>query len=400
MSERTTAALPALPTELLYIIGFYLRDDELVGITGASTRFRQIFLHRRYAMIEFSGSVKHIAGCLIPLFSRDGDKISVDMRKLIQTFTRFVTFRIYYPPNTIHWPLRFASNDLEHFGILLRSIDRLCGVNISLSFPRHRDCISFNKALRKTGMWSEDFTKPCSLTFLDDPVDLNFNAVFRCFQAKALGAVQLPGGLNRKHFVKLYHSRQGTYLKALHVDRTAYNQKARHVVPSLDDDFLGEIRRGFPRLESLILHEDTADLTIDFDFRSWPFGLVWFDDQAAFDRNVDKLVRQLSMMPHLRRFAFTLWYVRLHGHLVPHDWEDHKGTYRPKTMVEMDNFYIDKLVTVIMTRVPSLVELCVSHNHPNFYRGTRRDDQIHVRRESRDNLGEENRFPSLLLDLN
>ncbi|KAG5744466.1 hypothetical protein H9Q70_012825 [Fusarium xylarioides] len=395
-----TAGLPAMPTEILFIIGSYLRDDELVGLAGASTRFRQISLHRRYAMIEFSGSVKHIARCLIPLFSRDADKISVDMRKLIQTFTRFVTIRIYYPPHTIHWPLRFAKNDLEHFGILLRTIDRLCGVNISLSFPRHRDCISFNKVLRKAGMWSKDpFRPPCSLTFLDDPVDLNFNAVFQRFHSESLGAVQLPGGFNRKHYVKLENSFHAACLKALHVDRTANRQKARHVVPSLDDDFLGEIRRDFPRLESLILHEDTPDLTIDSDFRSWPFGLVWFDDQVAFDRNVDKLVYEVSRMPRLRRFAATLWYVRLHGHLVPHDWEDHKGTYRPKTMVEMDNFYIDKLVTVIMTRVPALVELCVSSNHPTFYRGTRRDDQIHVQRESRENLGEEKRFPSLLLDL-
>ncbi|KAF5671113.1 hypothetical protein FDENT_10997 [Fusarium denticulatum] len=400
MSERPTAALPALPTELLFIIGSYLRDDELVGLTGASTRFRQIFLHRRYGMIGFSGSVKHIAGCLKPLFSRDGGKISVDMRRLIQTFTRFVMIRIYYPPHTNNLPLRFAQNDLEHFGILLRSIDRLCGVNISLSFPRHRDCISFNKALRKTGMWSNYPDKSCSLTFLDDPVDLNFNAVFQRFHCESLGAVQLPGGFNRKHYMKLMDSFHARYLKALHVDRTANRQKARHVVPSLDDDFLGEVRRDFPRLESLILHEDTPDLTIDSDFRSWPFGLVWFDDQVAFERNVRKLVYELKRMPCIRRFAFTLWFVRLHGHLVPHDWEDYKGIYRPKTMVEMDNFYIDKLVTVIMTRVPALVELCVSSNHPTFYRGTRRDDQIHVQRESRDNLGEENRFPSLLLDLN
>lgn len=112
------------------------------------------------------------------------------------------------------------------------------------------------------------------------------------------------------------------------------------------------------------------------------------------------MVHQLKRMPCLRRFAFTLWFVRLHGHLVPHDWGDYEGTYRPMTMVEMDNFYIDKIVTVIMTRVPALVELCVSSNHPAFYRATRRDDKIHVQRESRDNLGEENRFPSLLLDLN
>jgi hypothetical protein len=112
------------------------------------------------------------------------------------------------------------------------------------------------------------------------------------------------------------------------------------------------------------------------------------------------MVRQLKKMPCLRRFAFTLWFVRLHGHLIPHDWGDYEGTYRPKTMVEMDKFYIDKIVTVIMTRIPALVELCISSDHPTFYRGTRRDGQIHVQRESRDNVGEENRFPSLLLELN
>ncbi|KAF5531303.1 hypothetical protein FNAPI_13293 [Fusarium napiforme] len=403
MSERTTAALPALPTELLFIIGSYLRDDELVGITGASTLLRQIFLHRRYAMIEFSGSVKHIAGCLIPLFSQDADRISIDMRKLIQTFTRTVTIRIWYQPYVAgRWPLRFATKDLQHFGTLLHSIDGLNGVNISLSFPCHRDRIAFNKALRKAGWWYTWIRHPlkplCSLTFLDNPVVSNFNAVFRCFHPAALGAVRLPAGLNRKYYVKLSESMRARDLRALHVDRTAYNQ-ARHVVPSLDDNFLGEIRKDFPRLEKLILHEDTPYLTIDSDFRSWPFGLVWFDDQAAFDLNIDKLVFEVSRMPRLRRFAFTLWYVRLHGHLVPHDWEDYKGIYRPKTMVEMDKFYIDKLVTVIMTRVPALEELCVSSNHPTFYRGTRRDDQIHVERESRHNLGEEKRFPSLVLDL-
>ncbi|KAF5608580.1 uncharacterized protein FSUBG_4508 [Fusarium subglutinans] len=400
MPERTTAGLPALPTEVVLIIGSFLRDDELRGLTRTSTRFRQIFLRRHYTMIEFSGSVKHIARCLIPIFSRDADEVSVDMKELIQTFTRFVTIRIYYPPDVIRWPLRFANNDLEHFGILLRSIERLCGVSISLSFPRHRDCVSFNKALRKTGIWSDDPTKPCSLTFLDSPVDLNFNAIFRCFQPESLGAVQLPEGPNRKHYVKLRHSLHAAYLKALHVDRTAYNQKARNVIPSLDDDFLGEVRMDFPRLESLILHEDTPSLTIDFDYRSWPFGLVWFDDQAAFDRNINRLVYEVSRMRCLRRFAFTLWFVRLHGHLIPHDWEDYKGTYRPKTMVDSDNFYIDRLVSVIMTRVPTLVELCVSSNHPTFYRGIRREGQIHVQRESRENPGEEKRFPSLLLDLN
>ncbi|KAF5555376.1 hypothetical protein FMEXI_1547 [Fusarium mexicanum] len=355
MSEHTTAGLPALPTEVVLIIGSFLRDDELGGLTRTSTRFRQIFLRRRYTMIEFSGSVKHIARCLIPLFSRDADEVSVDMRKLIQTFTSFVTIRIYYPPDVIRWPLRFANNDLEHFGILLRSIERLRGVSISLSFPRHRDCVSFNKALRKTGIWSEDPTKPCSLTFLVGPVDLNFNAVFRCFQPESLGAVQLPEGPNRKHYVKLKRSLHAAYLKALHVDRTAYNQKPRNVIPSLDDDFLGEVRMDFPRLESLILHEDTPSLTIDFDYRSWPFGLVWFDDQVAFDRNVNRLIYEASWSP------------------------------RP---------------TVIMTRVPTLVELCVSSNHPTFYRSFRREGQIHVQRESRENPGEEKRFPSLLMNLN
>lgn len=134
-----------------------------------------------------------------------------DLNKVLTGF-RFVTLRIYYLPDVIHWPLRFAVNDLEHFGILLRSIDRLCGVSISVSFPRHRDCISFNKALRKTGSWSSDPTKLCSLTFLDDPVDLNFNAVFRRFWPKSLGAVQLPGGFNRKHYVKLEKSLHATYL--------------------------------------------------------------------------------------------------------------------------------------------------------------------------------------------
>ncbi|KAF5575088.1 hypothetical protein FPANT_11476 [Fusarium pseudoanthophilum] len=399
MSESPTAALPALATELLFIIGSYLRDDELVGISAASTRFRQIFLHRRYAMIEFSGSVKHIAGCLITLHSEDADNISVDMKKLIRTFTRFVTIRIHYPPHTNNLPLRFARNDLDHFGILLRSIDRLCGVNISLSFPRPRDCISFNKALRNAAWWSYCTNKPLSLTFLDDPADTNFNAIFRHFDPASLAAVQLPGGLNRKHYTKLKSYVHAYALKTLHVDRTVNNQQTRHVVPSLDQDFLREVRKDFPQLESLILHEDTPGLTIYSDLRCWPFGLVWFNDKSALDRNIRRMVRQLQRMPCLRRFAFTLWFVRLHGHLIPHDWEDYEGTYRHKTMVEMDKFYIDKIVTVIMTRVPALEELCVSSNHPTFYRGTRRDGQIHVERESRHNLGEEKRFPSLLLDL-
>ncbi|KAF4957968.1 hypothetical protein FGADI_2797 [Fusarium gaditjirri] len=401
MADRTTPGLSTMPTEILFIIGSYLRDEELVGITGSSTRLRQVFLHRRYTSIEFSGSVKHVAECLIPLFSRDGDKISADMRKLIQTFTRFVTIRIHYLLPATRWPLRFAKNDLDHFGILLRSIDRLCGVKISLNFPRHRDRIAFNKALRKASLWSNGSPKPCSLTFFGNPVNSNFNAVIRRFYPGTLGAVQiLEGGLNKKQYAILRDSPTAGYLKALHIDRTVNNQEARHVVPSLDQFFLREVGTYFPRLKSLVLHEDTPGLTLDCDFRTWPFGLVWFDDQAAFDRNVSGLVNALIRMPGLRRFAFTLWFVRLHGHLVPHDWEDYKGTYRPRAMVEIDNFYINKLVSPILTQVPNLVELCVSSDHPIFYRGTRRNGQVHVQRESRENLGEEDQFPSLLLDLN
>jgi hypothetical protein len=121
---------------------------------------------------------------------------------------------------------------------------------------------------------------------LDDPVDTNLNAIFRRFEPEALGAVQLPGGLNRKHYTKLKSSVHAYTLKALHVDRTVNNQQTRHVVPSLDQDFLREVRKDFPKLESLILHEDTPRLTIYDDFRCWPFGLVWFDDQSALVREI------------------------------------------------------------------------------------------------------------------
>ncbi|KAF4437618.1 hypothetical protein FACUT_5550 [Fusarium acutatum] len=394
---RTTPALDTVPTEILYLIGSHLCDDEFGSITQVSRRLRDVFLPRRYARIEFSGTVKEVAEYLIPIFSMDCDVISGILRHSIETFTRFVTFRIDNSGQDVRIPLRFSRNHVAHFAILLHSIDRLCGASFSLRFPSHLDVLAFNKALRNTGSWSTNRVTPFCLTFLDCPVESNFNAVVRRFQPGNLGAVQLPKRLNRRYYVILKKSPQGQALKALHIDRTDYREGVRRGFPSLDHKILGEIRKDFPQLESLVLHEDTPCLHVYSDLRMWPLGSVWFDDQAAFDRTVNALVTALNRMPRLRHFAFTLWFVRLHGHLVPHDWDE---GYRPKSMVELDNFYINNLVSPIMTQVATLVELCVSSDHPIFYRGIRRDDQIHVQRESRDNPGEENRFPSLLLDLN
>ncbi|RBA19871.1 hypothetical protein FPRO05_09171 [Fusarium proliferatum] len=398
---RTTPSLETVPTEILYLIGSHLRDDEFGSITQASRTLRHVFLPRRYARIKFSGTVKQVSEHLTTMFAMSCDAISMNMRHLIEIFTRFVTFRIHYWRNDSRVPLQFSRSDVKHFDILLHSINRLCGVDFSLEIPTHRDVLAFNKALRKTGLWSTNGDTPFSLTFLGEPEVSNFNAVVRRFEPGTLGAVQLPRGFNRRYYVILKKSSHSQALKALHIDRTENRQNFRRVLPSLEHEILGEVRQDFPQLESLILHEDTPyldDVMIPLlELELIWLDLVWFDDQLAFDRTVNALATALNRMPRLRRFAFTLWFVRLGGRLVSRDWDE---GYRPKSMVELDNFYINNLVSPIMTQVPTLVELCVSSEHPIFYRGIRRDDQSHVQRESRDNPGEENRFPSLLLDLN
>ncbi|KAF5647932.1 hypothetical protein F52700_1144 [Fusarium sp. NRRL 52700] len=380
---RTTPALDTVPTEILFLIGSHLHDDEVGSITQVSRRLRHVFLPRRYAKIIFSGTVEQVAEYLRLLFSMDCDVVSMSLSRLIETFTRFVTFRIDYWRHDCRVPLQFLRSDVKQFAILLHSIDRLCGASFSLILPTHRDILAFNKALRKTGSWSTNGNTPFCLTFLDELAGSNFNAIVRRFEPGTLGAVQLPEGFNRRYYVILKKSPQGQALKALHIDRTSNRQGVRRVIPSLDHEILGEVREDFPQLESLVLHEDTPS-----DLRMGPVELIWFEDQLAFYQAVNALATALNRIPRLRRFAFTLWFERLYRHLVQHG------------MAELDNFYINNIVSPIMAQVPTLVELCVSSKHPTFYRGIRRDDQIHVQRESRENPGEEKRFPSLLLDLN
>ncbi|KAF4339485.1 hypothetical protein FBEOM_6606 [Fusarium beomiforme] len=379
--------LATLPTEVVCMIGSHMRGDDLGSMAQASKRFWKLFSPQRYNKIRFSGTVPQLAESIRLLL--DENPAAMD---LIRSFTKFVSIRVryYYDSETIV----FAQAEIALIRNFLRSVPRLHDLRFHVTIFRHENILAFNKALRKVSNWST----PRCLTFPDYPAESTFNAIVRRFAPGIIEAVQLPKGFNRKHFTSLKKPPQGRALKALHIDRTAIQQYVRNVIPSLDHEFLQEVNSHFPQLETLIFHEDTHIVGGYSDSYEWPWGLTWFIDALELDRCVEALISALNRMPNLRRFAFMLWLMRLHKSLVQHGWTGLIMLFRAYTAAEVVEFYL-LYVEMILDRVPTLEELCISSGHPVFYRGTRQDGQVLVRRESRENPGEEDRFPPLLLDL-
>ncbi|KAF9769893.1 hypothetical protein IL306_012610 [Fusarium sp. DS 682] len=234
------------------------------------------------------------------------------------------------------------------------SMPRLHEVSFNIRTNTRQDTLAFNRALRKTIDWPG----PRSLTFPGHLAEPIFNAIVRRFVPTTIEAVQLPKGVNKAHFMSLKKSPQGQTLKALHIDRTANRRRTRSLTPSFDHEFLQQ------------------------------------------RNNLVALIVALQRMRQLRRFAFTLWLMRLHKRLIQRDLTVSPLLNRAYTAAKIDEFYFS-IVRLILGDVSTLMELCISPEHPIFYRGIRSEEgQILIRRESRENPGEEDRFPTLLLDLN
>ncbi|KAF4453708.1 hypothetical protein F53441_3717 [Fusarium austroafricanum] len=328
----TTPALATMPTEILCMIGSELGENELVGISQVSRGFRNIFLARRFKRVVLRG-----------------------------TMARIEFYQNEYPHNG---PLSFE--DVALIGSLLQGMPKLYGVTFRINCY---DNVLFNRLLREAPKWSS----PRSIAFFRNTDHSNFNAVIRRFLPGTLEAVRIPYGFNKRHY-NIVKSQCPT-LKALEIDRSCDRQRRRNVTPSLDHDFVNTVNSDFPEVESLILHEDTR-------FRNRRF--MWFTSAAELDDAVSLLIDALDDMPRLRRFAFTLREDRLDIPLIQDDVE-----------ADIDEWCLN-LVESLLNAVPTLEELCISFYHPTFYRGTRRNHQIVVQKANRNNIGEEDRFPSSL----
>ncbi|KAF4957513.1 hypothetical protein FSARC_11281 [Fusarium sarcochroum] len=376
----TTPSLGTMPAEILSMIGSNLSGNELGSIAQTSRRFRQVFLSRLFETIKFSGNLGLLTEQLTSFLHGSSASIS----RLIRPFIRYATFQIDgVPYDGEHIPFHVSASGIELIGEFLRKMPSLKGVAFRLRIMSHTQLIEFNKLFRKTQKWSN----PVSLRFLNFVDASGLKAIVRQFRPGTLKAVQIPFWYKTPEY-KILQSHCPT-LKALHLS-AYYGQKLR-VLRSMDHEVLDSISGDFTQLESLILRENTSADTCLWSLR-WPQHL------HQLNQTIERLIVSLNAMPHLRRFAFTLWLKRLDKRFIRQDWTKSRESRRSLEDAELDDWY-STLILRISDAVPRLEELCITSEESDFYRGTRIGGQssMRVERASFSHVDEKHQFPNALV---
>ncbi|KAG5759630.1 hypothetical protein H9Q72_012242 [Fusarium xylarioides] len=386
----TTPALATMPAEIVCMIGAHLSIYVIRAWTLASKRFRDIFLPQICKRIKFSGNMEQLENNILSYFQT----ATASFRDLVHHNIRCVTFDVqaFDTPRTLRAWVRHPPTSLLQIGRFIISNPNLHRVAFNTHLKDFKEICLFMDLVEAGPPWPN--VKNLSIKSPDDDAGL-IRALIHKLEEGTLQTLSTCSNI----FLTPRRMRDSYYANVISLSLRRWARQdwlwlSRHndpVIAGLDVGVLNTIHTWFPQLESLVLYDGFMDHSSS-------------SGSLANGAMVVRVIRQayltLDKMQSLRRFAFNFNKSRLGPGSIPEILE-----LIPSAFNDLfdDDFEDEELagglvLSLLVSQISTIQELCMTTEYPNFYRATRTDGEWDIAWNSFDDPSQKYLFPKALMD--
>ncbi|KAI7764993.1 hypothetical protein LZL87_005706 [Fusarium oxysporum] len=384
----TIPALATMPTEVVCMIGADLSIHKIKEWFLASKRFRDIFLSQICRQIKFSGNMEQLENSLLSYFQTE----TASFRDVVHNHIRCVIFdaQAFDTRRSMRAWARRSPIGLLQVGHFIISNPNLHQVTFNTYLERFKEVSLFMKLVEAGPQW----TDVKNLSF-QSPSD-NAGVIGAVIQKLENGELQRISACPEIFYVtqSILHSHFSnvTSLSLRRQGRKDWriSRQRDPVIAGLDEDLLDTIHRSFPQLESLVLYDGILDDCTS----SGPLT-----SGVMLARIIRRALLTLEKMQSLRHFAFDFDKSRLEPDAIPELLERTPSGFKDVLSQDLEDEEMADciLLSLLVSRVSTIEEICMTSQYPGFYRATLTDGEWDMSWDSFDDPSQKDLFPSVLM---